>query len=37
MNHCPEFKKRKKIDEATVAKEREPSKKSKQDKTNFFF
>jgi hypothetical protein len=36
-NHCPELKKRKKTYEATVAEEREPSKKVKQDKTNFFF
>jgi hypothetical protein len=28
---------RKEIDEASVVKEREPSKKAKQDKTNFFF
>jgi hypothetical protein len=28
---------RKEIDEASVSKEREPSKKAKQDKTNFFF
>jgi hypothetical protein len=36
-NHCPELKKRKETDEATVAEEREPSKKVKKDKTNFFF
>jgi hypothetical protein len=36
-NHCPELKKRKEIDEATVVEEREPLKKAKQDKTNFFF
>jgi hypothetical protein len=36
-NHCPELKKRKETHEALVAKEREPSNKSKQDKTNFFF
>jgi hypothetical protein len=35
-NHCPELRKRKEIDKATVAEEREPSKKAKQDKTNFF-
>jgi hypothetical protein len=36
-NHCPELKKMKATDEATVAEEREPSKKVKQDKTDFFF
>jgi hypothetical protein len=36
-NHCPELKKRKERDEATVVEERESSKKSKKDKTNFFF
>jgi hypothetical protein len=36
-NHCPELKKRKEIDEATIVEEREPSKKVKQDKTDFFF
>jgi hypothetical protein len=36
-NHCPELKKRKETDEATVVEEREPSKKAKQDKTDFFF
>ena len=36
-NHCPELKKRKETHEASVAEEREPSKKTKQDKTNFFF
>jgi phage terminase small subunit len=36
-NHCHELKKRKEADEATVSKEREPSKKAKQDKTDFFF
>jgi hypothetical protein len=36
-NHCPELKKRKETHEASVAEEREPSKKAKQDKTNFFF
>jgi putative lipoic acid-binding regulatory protein len=37
MYHCPELKKRKETDEATVAQEREPSKKAKQDKIDFFF
>ena len=37
MNHYPELKKRKETNEATISKEREPSKKDKQDKTNFFF
>jgi hypothetical protein len=32
-----ELKKRNETHEALVAKEREPSKKDKQDKTNFFF
>jgi hypothetical protein len=36
-NHCPELKKRKETHKASVAKEREPSKKAKQNKTNFFF
>jgi hypothetical protein len=36
-NHCPELKKRKETHEASVAEEREPSKKAKQDKTDFFF
>jgi len=36
-NHCPELRKRKETDEATVAEERELSKKVNQDKTNFFF
>jgi hypothetical protein len=36
-NHCPELKKRKETDEASVVEEREPSKKAKQDKTDFFF
>jgi hypothetical protein len=35
-NHCPELKKRKETHEASVAEEREPSKKAKRDKTNFF-
>jgi hypothetical protein len=37
MNQYPELNKRKEIDEATVVEEREPSKKFKHDKTNFFF
>jgi hypothetical protein len=36
-NQSPELKKRKETDEATVAEEREPSKKVKQDKPYFFF
>jgi hypothetical protein len=36
-NHCPDLKKRKETPEASVAEEREPSKKVKQNKTNFFF
>jgi hypothetical protein len=36
-NHYPKLNKRKETNEATVAEEREPSKKAKQDKTNFFF
>jgi hypothetical protein len=35
--HCPELKKRKETHEALVVEEREPSKKAKQDKTDFFF
>jgi hypothetical protein len=35
MNHCPELKKRKETHEATVAKEKEPSKKVKQDEARF--
>jgi hypothetical protein len=36
-NHCPELKKRKETHKASVAEEREPSKKTKQDKIDFFF
>jgi hypothetical protein len=36
-NHCPELKRRKETNEATVVEEREPSKKVKQDKIDFFF
>jgi hypothetical protein len=36
-NHCHELNKRKETHEAFVSEEREPSKKAKQDKTNFFF
>ena len=36
-NLCPELKKRKETDEANFSEEREPLKKAKQDKTNFFF
>jgi hypothetical protein len=36
-NQCPELKKRKETHEATISKEKEPSKKVKQDEANFFF
>jgi hypothetical protein len=36
-NQCPELKKRKETHEATVAKEKEPSKKVKQDEADFFY
>jgi hypothetical protein len=36
-NHCLELKKRKETHEASVAEEKEPSKKTKQDETDFFF
>jgi hypothetical protein len=36
-NHCLELNKRKETHEASVAEEKEPTKKTKQDKTNFFF
>ena len=36
-NHCPKLKKRKESHKASVTEEREPSKKTKQDKTNLFF
>jgi hypothetical protein len=36
-NHCPELKKRKETNEASVAEESEPTKKTKHDETNFFF
>jgi hypothetical protein len=36
-NHCPELKKRKGTREASVAEEKEPIKKTKKDKTDFFF
>jgi hypothetical protein len=36
-NHCPELKKRKGTHEASVVEEKEPTKNSKKDKTNFFF
>jgi hypothetical protein len=35
-NHCLKLKKRKETHEASVAEEKEPSKKTKQDETNFF-
>jgi hypothetical protein len=36
-NHCLELRKMKETYEATIVEEREPSKKAKQGKTNFFF
>jgi hypothetical protein len=36
-NHCPELKKRKEKHEASIAKEKEPTKKTKQDGRDFFF
>jgi hypothetical protein len=36
-NHCLKLKKRKETHEASVVEERKPSKKTKQDKTDFFF
>jgi hypothetical protein len=36
-NHCLELNKKKETHEASVAEERKPSKKTKQDKTYFFF
>jgi hypothetical protein len=36
-NHCPELKKRKEKHEASVAEEKEPTKKTKQDERDFFF
>jgi hypothetical protein len=36
-NHCPELKKRKEKHEASVAKEKESAKKTKQDERDFFF
>ena len=36
-NHCLELKKRKGTHEASVVEEKEPTKKTKQDKTDFFF
>jgi hypothetical protein len=36
-NHCPELKKRKEIDEATIDEDKEPSNKAKHEKTYFFF
>jgi hypothetical protein len=36
-NHCPEVKKRKGTHKASVVEEKEPTEKTKQDKTNFFF
>jgi hypothetical protein len=35
-NHCPELNKRKETHEASFSEEREPSKKAKQDKEDFF-
>jgi hypothetical protein len=36
-NHCPELNKRKEKYEASIAKEKEPTKKTKQDERDFFF
>jgi hypothetical protein len=36
-NHCPELKKRKEKQETSVAEEKEPTKKTKQDERDFFF
>jgi hypothetical protein len=36
-NHCPKLKKRKEKHEASVAEEKEPTKKTKQDERDFFF
>jgi putative lipoic acid-binding regulatory protein len=36
-NHCPELKKRKEKHEASVAEEKKPAKKTKQDERDFFF
>jgi phage terminase small subunit len=36
-NQCPELKKRKETHEAIIAKEKEPSKKIKQDEADFFY
>jgi hypothetical protein len=36
-NHCPELKKRKEKHKASIAEEKEPTKKTKQDGRDFFF
>jgi hypothetical protein len=36
-NHCPKLRKRKEKHEASVAEEKEPTKKTKQDERDFFF
>ena len=36
-SHCPELKKRKEKHEASVVKEKEPTKKTNQDERDFFF
>jgi hypothetical protein len=36
-NHCPELNKRKEKHEASIAEEKEPTKKTKQDERDFFF
>jgi hypothetical protein len=36
-NHCLELKKRKEKHEASIAEEKEPTKKTKQDERDFFF
>jgi hypothetical protein len=36
-NHCLELRKRKEKHEASIAEEKEPTKKTKQDERDFFF
>ena len=37
MNQCPELKKRKEKHKASIAEEKEPTKKTKQDGGYFFY
>ena len=37
INQCPELKKRKEKHEASIAEEKEPTKKTKQDGRDFFY